>query len=187
MASITRAHQARFARIDGEDFSPVMRWIRDERRMEGAEVTLGYLEHGAMALKQYYAIMVLDPLNAHAAGPYITQFWHVHQESKRYRIFCEEIFGQLIDHTEIDSQNTDMVHVVRDMYRYTRDLLPRVFHRQYVDPNFWPQSIAHEARITCYQSMSDEVPEILQHDRLFEPRARCSRGPGFRPAVQVKR
>jgi hypothetical protein len=187
VALITRAHEERFSRIDAEDFSLVMQWIRDARFAEGAQVTLSYLEYGVMSLKQYYAIMVLDPLNAHAAGPFITQFWHVHKDCRGYNRFCKEIFGRVIGHTEIDAENTDMVHVVRGMYRYTRDLAPRIFDRAYIDGNFWPQSLSPEARITCYQSVDAGISEILQQDRLFELRTRCSRGPGFRSTAQVEK
>lgn len=154
---LTPFHTERVARIDAEDFSVVVRKVREQMVELGEPVSGAFLDEGVLALKQYYVVALLDPKNQHAVSDAIDPFWHFHiLDTKNYFTFGEEVFGQYIHHTPLDHGDAAEVARVRDLYNYTARIYGELFG--YINPAFYPAELTDE-RLICFHNKV-EAPEV---------------------------
>jgi len=167
IAQITPDQMRRLERIDAEDFSLVMEKAIEDLAAMGVQVSTDYGRRGIHALKQYYAVAMLDPANAHSVTLPIDPFWHAHiLFTAEYRRFCDDVIGEYMDHVPLDKQDSSKVKNVRQLYTYTLEVLPRLFSD--IDQDFWPTAVT-DADLICYHKGNTEIYPALQADRLFEP------------------
>src|SRR6185295_1233920 len=97
-------HKHRLEIIDNEDDEPVVNKVRESlEEIHGQLPTDEYIRSGVIGLKQYYAIALLDPLNAHSVSEKIDLFWHSHiLHSRRYIKFCNKVVGEYMHHLPLD-------------------------------------------------------------------------------------
>lgn len=130
-------HIERLRMIDEFDYSKVSPKTQQELAEKGLEVDQQYLASGIHALKQYYAVALLDPDNMHAVSERVDPFWHSHIVFTRdYVSFCDRIFGEYIHHEPLNKQDSLEVAKVRQLYSYTHGIYQRLFRE--VDPQWWP-------------------------------------------------
>lgn len=167
---ITIDQRRRLEYIDSEDYSLVMEKTQDDLSGKGMVVDRDYLEQGIYALKQYYAVALLDPANAHAVTVPIDPFWHSHiLFTREYRIFCEAVVGEYMEHIPLDKTSKSKVENVKQLYNYTLKILPKLFSD--INKKFWPDS-AYD-NIICWHKGNQTIYPEVQKDRLFEP---CGEG-----------
>lgn len=170
IAQITTDQHRRLKRIDAEDYSLVMEKAMEDLADRGRPVTREYASRGIYALKQYYAVAMLDPANAHSVTLPIDPFWHAHiLFTAEYRAFCDDIVAQYMDHVPLDRRDYRKVENVRQLYDYTLGVLPQLFND--VNLEFWPPVVS-DAELICYHKGNTEIYPALQPDRLFDPVAR---------------
>jgi hypothetical protein len=152
---ITPFHQPRLERIDAEDFSSVKKKVALDLEKIGIVTDEAYLDAGILALKQYYAVALLDPNNSHAISDTLDPFWHAHiLFSQRYTDFCQDVAGAFMHHFPLDHDNNAQVENVDALYRYTINTLPKLF--TVTDSRFWPQQLSRE-RLICMHKGNQEV------------------------------
>ncbi len=160
----------RIAEIDAEDYSGVKRKTREFLMEIGNKPTDRYLDAGVYALKQYYAVAVLDPANAHAVPARVDPFWHAHiLHTQQYVGFCDRVVGEYMHHTPLDPGNGDQVQNVRELYAYTLETMEKLFGE--FDEKFWTDDLSDAAMI-CFHRGNQELYPRLQPYRLFEPNPR---------------
>jgi len=163
----------RLAFIDTEDYDPVARKVRQHFVDTGTSFSSGYIQRGIFALKQYYAVALLDPGNAHAISRPLDPFWHAHVlHSEEYTDFCKRVVGEYMHHRPLDHSKSEHVAAVRRLYDYTLDVLPKIFST--VDAQFWPANVADDALICYHKGNQDGIYNEIQPYRLFEPSSRGS-------------
>jgi hypothetical protein len=147
--TLTPLHLQLVQRIDDEDFSGVKRKVREELAKQGQPTTDEFLDAGILALKQYYAVALLDPTNEHAVSDVIDPFWHAHiLHTKEYIAFCDEVFGQYVHHEPLDHALPDRLRHVARLYAYTGDVYRQMFN--HIDGTFYPVSQGlPDARLLC--------------------------------------
>ncbi len=156
--------------VDAEDYSDVVRKVMEYFSEIGFIPPPDYLERGIYALKQYYAVALLDPANAHAVSVPVDPFWHFHVlHSEKYMDFCERVIGEYMHHRPLDRSKKPNLEAVRRLYSYTLDVLPQIFST--VDLEFWPQDLS-DAAIICWHKGNQEIYPQVQPYRLFEPTPR---------------
>lgn len=166
----------RLAVIEMEDYSGVIRKTLEHFSEIGFSAPDGYVERGIYALKQYYAVAMLDPANAHAVSRPVDPFWHAHVlHTEQYAEFCNRVVGEYMHHRPLNHGNKKHVAVIRRLYDYTLDVLPKLF--SVVDGEFWLTGAPDEMLI-CWHKGNQEIYRALQPMRLFEPN---SRGVGYLP------
>ncbi len=157
----------RLAVIDLEDFSGVERKVREHFVELGRELSAGYVERGIYALKQYYAVALLDPANAHAVSRVIDPFWHAHiLHTEQYMEFCNRVVGEYMHHQPLDHARPDHVAIIRRLYGYTLEVLTRFF--SVVSPEFWPNKVM-DAELICMHKGNQTIYSLVQEYRLLEP------------------
>jgi hypothetical protein len=167
IARITNDQRRRLERIDAEDFSLVMNKAMEDLAATGIHVSKAYAQRGIYALKQYYAVAMLDPANAHSVTLPVDPFWHAHiLFTAEYRHFCDEVIGEYMDHVPLDKRDRAKIENVRQLYDYTLAVLPKLFSD--IDQEFWPAAVT-DAELICYHKGNTEIYLDLQADRLFEP------------------
>ena len=135
-------------RLDNEDFGPVIRKTCEHLQERGSVASDEMMQNGIMALKQYYLVALLDPLNAHAVSRIVDEFWHAHiLHTREYSSFCEDFIGAFMHHVPLDKSSSSMVSNVSDLYSYTLTILPQLFDN--VDDRMWSSADTTEALI-CY-------------------------------------
>ncbi len=156
---------AALERIDAEDFSGVRRKVAEELGKQGRFVDSEYLDAGVLALKLYYALPVIDPLNMHAVSDELDPFWHMHiLHTTQYALFCKESVGSFMHHDPLDHARLADVARVRFLYGYTLDVLREAFGE--LDPRFYPSHLSDE-HLVCthgqdvYDATSDPFAIIL--------------------------
>jgi hypothetical protein len=156
--------------IDDFDYSKVKWKVSDD--LSGLPDT--YLRQGIENLKLYYAVALLDPLNAHAVSAPVDPFWHAHVLfSKDYISFCNQTYGGYVHHQPLDQNDRDAVAMVRRLYTYTIEIYRQMFHSY--DTDWWGDTGEIRAlRLVCLHMLIKE-PELMQ-------RARFPRN----PAMQVR-
>lgn len=160
--------------IDSEDYSSVIRKVTEYFTEIGFVPPTNYIERGVYSLKQYYAVALLDPANAHAVSAPVDPFWHSHiLHSEQYMSFCEMVVGEYMHHRPLDHSKTLHLDAVRRLYSYTLDVLPQLF--SIVDEVFWPQGLS-DAAIICWHKGNQGIYTEVQPYRLFEP---TERGVGY--------
>jgi len=165
--SITSEHLRRIQIIDAEDYSGVIRKTREFLSETGRDFTEDYLCDGVLALKQYYAIAMLDPANAHVVSVPVDPFWHSHiLHTQQYSDFCYNVVGEYMHHIPLDHSCSEKVENVRILYDYTQDVLRRLFVS--VSDVLWPENDGDVALICFHKGNQGIYPE-LQNIRLYEP------------------
>jgi hypothetical protein len=133
--------------IDTENFEGVKRKVREEFAHWGETVSEEFLEAGVLALKQYYAVALLDPYNEHAVSDSIDPFWHAHiLHTKEYIAFGERIFGQYVHHEPLDHDNATQLRHVARLYAYTTNAYRKMF--SHIDAAFYPE-VMPDAQLLC--------------------------------------
>lgn len=151
--------------IDAEDFSGVQRKVREELAKQGEPASAEFLEAGVLALKQYYAVALLDPHNEHAVSDVIDPFWHAHiLHTELYIAFGERVFGQYVQHEPLDHGNTEQLRHVARLYAYTTVVYRQMFN--YINPAFYPETMT-DARLLCSHHQIDNPS--LRQDSIFPP------------------
>ena len=127
-------HLERLRLIDTFDYSPALQKVSRDK----GGLTPAYLRQGELALKQYYAVALLDPLNEHAVSKLVDPFWHCHVLfTKEYVRFCGTIFGGYIHHAPLDPSDENEVSSVGKLYDYTLKTYKKIFKQ--IDPEWWPE------------------------------------------------
>lgn len=170
MVELHPEQKKRLAVIDMEDYSGVVRKTTEYFSEINFAVPEGYMERGIYALKQYYAVAMLDPANAHAVSRPVDPFWHAHiLHTEQYVEFCNRVVGEYMHHRPLNHGNKEHVAVIRRLYGYTLDVLPQFF--SVVDNNFWTKDVPDEMLI-CMHKGNQEIYRELQPMRFFEPNER---------------
>lgn len=126
-------HAAKIQAIDDFDFSQTANKVYKEH--DG--LTQEYLDKGIENLKRYYVVALLDPEREHAVSRFVDPFWHAHiLHTTEYNKFCQDIFGQYIQHAPLDYSEKREVDRVLKLYNYTLALYERIFIN--VDRQWWP-------------------------------------------------
>lgn len=164
---LTALQSSRVELIDLEDFSGVKRKVREELAKQGIYATDEFLDEGVLALKQYYAVALLDPTAKHAVSDHIDPFWHAHiLHTEQYIAFGESVFGQYVQHQPLDHADTAQVAHVAGLYAHTASVYPKLF--THINREFYPD-VMPEARLLCAHAEIDD-PELreqaIDFDRL---------------------
>lgn len=153
---IDNFHVERLRLIDEFDYAHVAKKTCEELREKGMVVDPAYLGRGIEALKQYYAVALLDPDNMHAVSETVDPFWHSHIIfTREYHDFCQQVFGQYIHHQPLDKGDAAQVEKVRRLYQYTHNLYSRMF--RHLDPHWWPEPSKAGMVCTHYRVTNLEV------------------------------
>ncbi len=125
--------QEKIGIIDDTDFSKVAKKVAHDHGFDER-----YVERGILALKQYYAIAVLDPLNMHAVSTEVDPFWHTHiLFTEDYAEFCQKLVGTYVHHTPLDEDDSAEVERIKRLYAWTLQSFDEVFER---DREFFPDN-----------------------------------------------
>jgi hypothetical protein len=164
-------HLRRLSIIDCENYTGVIKKTREVlTEMRGEVPPDTYLARGILGLKQYYAVALLDPANAHAISAELDPFWHAHiLHSEQYERFCRDVVGEFMHHIPLDRDNQAQVENLRVLYDYTIEVLDRLFIKR--DTKFWPSEVP-DIKLICYHKGNVEVYPDVQSIRLYEPTAR---------------
>lgn len=161
-SGITPEHLKKLVFIDGCDFNHYFE--------KGVELGLipNDTDREAMifALKQYYAIAMLDPANGHAISDLLDPLWHAHMLfSQEYEQFCITVIGEYMHHTPLLKNDIAMRAKVRSLYDYTLQRLHECFNG--VDEAMWP--VLSDERLICLHRGNQDVYAGMQAIRLFPP------------------
>jgi len=168
----TPLHLERLQRIDSEDFTKVTEKVRSDAAKLGIHLSNQFLNNGVLALKQYYAVAMLDPANGHALSEVLDPFWHAHMLfSQDYTDFCVDVVGEYMHHVPLSQNDRAQVERVRFLYDYTILILPTLFTK--VSDEFWP-AVVTDAHLICYHKGNQGIYTHLQSARMFEPDVRLS-------------
>jgi len=163
---VSPLQRQRLALVDAEDFGPVIRKVREESTKQGGRLLTRDTEAGVLALKQYYAVALLDPFNEHAVSDHVDPYWHAHiLHTTQYTRFCERVFGQYIHHEPLDHADTKQVARVAELYRYTYGVFCRMF--SYVDGDFYPEDLPDSRTICTHYRVTDS---IVRAESMIPPR-----------------
>lgn len=165
---LNNEHIVRIKLIDQEDFSSIVRKTREILLASGRnDISDEYLERGVFALKQYYALAMLDPANAHAISDIVDPFWHAHiLHSEQYVPFCTSVVGEYMHHRPLDKSNAGHVEIISRLYDYTHTVLQSFFVN--VDDLFWPKAVS-DVTLICWHKGNSSIYQDLQKIRLLEP------------------
>jgi len=150
-------HRERLELIDNHDFTGVKRKMRADAAEHLSE---GYLEEGILALKQYYAVALLDPKNEHAVADRVDPFWHPHiLHTRQYTLFCEQVFGQYIHHEPLDRTDAVARAAVARRYKHSSRVYDRLF--RYINRKFFPRNMP-DIKLVCthYEVHTPEIREV---------------------------
>ncbi|MCA9361741.1 hypothetical protein KC906_00040 [Candidatus Kaiserbacteria bacterium] len=153
-------HQERLAYIDSCDFSRYF-----DKAVE-LDLISGNVDREAIifALKQYYAIAMLDPANGHAVSDVVDPLWHAHMLfSEEYAQFCSIVVGEYMHHTPLLKNDDAMRMKVRALYDYTLLRLRECF--SHVDERMWPALL--DERLICMHKGNQSIYIDMQAARLF--------------------
>lgn len=155
--------------IDDHNYNGVC-WKVNEwfKERHGYLPTSRYIESGVYGLKQYYAVALLDPLNAHAVSAKIDQFWHAHMlYSQEYSDFCNNVIGRYMHHVPLDTSNEEKIKEVERLYDYTLDILQKLFGE--LNKEDWPRRGEIDYKLICFHGK--DYSEV-NHYALFPPNER---------------
>ena len=164
-------HAEKIALIDATDFSGVRRKTREGFVERGILVDENYLNEGILALKQYYAIAILDPLNMHVVSDKVDPFWHAHiLHTEEYVDFCNRTVGSYMHHSPLDHGRPKHVEGVNRLYRYTAKCFRHFF--AYVNLEFFPMELKEDNLICVHfgNTYHSEVGQnaLLPHDAAMQ-------------------
>ncbi|MEO8637821.1 MAG: hypothetical protein ABI430_02890 [Candidatus Taylorbacteria bacterium] len=154
-------------RVDSEDYSRIAKKAELDLRSQG--VTPMESERAIYALKQYYAVAVINPQNMHAIGYMVDPYWHAHiLHTERYEQFCREAIGYFMHHRPLDHDEEQKVAAICELYDYTLDILNVIFNG-HVDQAFWEKDPPTN-RVMCSHSESPLL--AIPGEEQFEPNLR---------------
>lgn len=158
--------------IDTWDFSGVKKKTKQDLAERGQHVDDDYLDRGIEALKRYFAVALLDPLNPHAVSLQLDPFWHAQiLFTTSYRSFCERTIGQFMDHEPLDHSDLKAVGVVRKLYDYTCNIYTKIFGQD--DVEFFARNLP-DAQLVCIHYTCTKSPAlgetVFAHASLPDPR-----------------
>lgn len=157
-------HKRLLAEIDATDFSPVQKKVASDLRKQGIVVVQDWLDEGILALKQYYAIAILDPRNMHAVSDAVDPFWHAHiLHTEAYMDFCDRAVGAYLHHDPLDHDHETRVGAVDRLYRYTTWCFKRFFN--HVNLEFFPEELPQH-RLVCLHQEVTYVKQLGQFGLL---------------------
>lgn len=135
--------------IEQEDYSGVARKVREfYKAVMRHEPSEEYMKTGIIGLKEYYAIALLDPLNAHAVSEKIDYFWHAHiLHAEQYELFCKRVVGRTMHHIPMDKKNPTELENVMTLYDYTSEIMRKIFKN--VETHNWPLRDTPEYELVC--------------------------------------
>lgn len=134
-------------RIDDEDYSIVLQKTKKQLRWQGLPYDDKFLQKGLMALKQYYAVAVLDGSNPHAVSDIVDPFWHSHIIcTMQYERFCYETAGYFMHHVPHNEESEEQITALERTYEYTMEIYDTLFH--HVDRELNPLVLPRE-RCIC--------------------------------------
>ena len=164
--AILPLHMDRLKALDKEDLGFVRKKVALLLKQQGANPTDDYLDRGILALKQYYAVAILDAANAHAISQAIDPFWHAHLLfTERYQEFCERTAGYLMSHEPLDFEHQGQVNHAMALYGYTLEVLGP---RMKLDPEFWTPMSLESVMCSHVDSIQPENP---LHTTSLNPKA----------------
>ncbi len=156
-------HTQRLQVIDLEDYTSIRRKVREMLAEDKILVSDDYLDAGIAALKQYYAVALLDPANSHAISGQLDPFWHAHiLHSAQYMAFCDKVVGRYMHHIPLDTTDVRKVENVGALYGYTQKVLGILFPN-HLDARFWPTAPA-DLKLVC--THANDYP-LVNHLGLF--------------------
>ncbi len=130
---------ARLRTIEEHDFGGVKHKVCEDLGRAGRHVTDEWLNAGVLALKQYYAIAIIDGINMHAVSDAVDPFWHAHiLHTRQYADFCNRLAGRYLHHEPLDHGKSADVDFVKRLYDFTMRRYAECF--VFVDPDFHPAS-----------------------------------------------
>jgi len=133
--------------------------------------TQSELEARLFGLKQYYAIVLLDPCNSHAVSLEVDKFWHVHiLHTHQYQNFCQSMMGAFIHHIPLNRHDSRQMENIRDVYGHTLDTLKSVFGEDQIDPSVWTNT-GMDNQFICWggsRAVPQEVTEIALFPKVRE-------------------
>ena len=166
----------RLTHIDGEDYSHICEKVQEHLEIVRVSLSANFLERGVFALKQYYAVALLDPANAHALSRALDPFWHFHVlRTEQYTEFCSRVVGEYMHHRPLERGNVEHIRVMRRLYDYTFEVISKLFSE--VDKEFWPEELS-DSDLICWHKGNQTIYMDLQKYRLFDP---TPRGVGYMP------
>lgn len=164
-SAILPFHLGKIREIDASDFGGVRWKTKETLAKQGIRVDEEYIDEGILALKQYYAITILDPLNMHAVSDLVDPFWHAHiLHTEEYIDFCNRTVGGYMHHSPLDHGRAKHVQGVDRLYRYTSKCFRKFF--TYVNPTFFPLHLKDE-NLLCAHFGTEEYGKDLQLNALL--------------------
>ncbi len=145
-------HLERLAIIDNEDFSDYIRKAADQaERHNGKRPDQKYLDDGEFGIKQFYSLVVLDPVNSHAISFKLDPFWHSHiLHTKQYIEFCNRLVGEVLHHFPLESGNDLEREGVKHEMEFTVERLRKIYGDD-ISP-LWMTDVDIESSIICWGS-----------------------------------
>ncbi|MFN8508995.1 MAG: hypothetical protein U0Z75_00230 [Deinococcaceae bacterium] len=158
----------RLKRIDDFDYGPLAKRMKKELPKEGVDATDEYISQGIFALKQYYAVALLDPKNRHAIALELDPFWHTHiLFTKEYVQFCDDVFGQYIHHVPLDNDDALAVDEVLELYTYTLGIYKQMFRVDTIN-GYWSEP--ERSNMVCLHQL---VCNPIVHSQGLFPAVYC--------------
>lgn len=146
---LSEYHRTRINLIDQNDYTGVLRKVREETaKYNVAHPDVWYTE-GLLALKQYYAVALLDGMNMHAVSDRVDPFWHAHiLHTKQYTQFCDDVVGGYMHHEPLDPEDIIAVNHVATLYNFTRKRYDEIF--KYTNDQFNPRTLSTDELICVH-------------------------------------
>lgn len=160
--------------IDEEDYSGVTNKAKKELNDKGVFIDDNYCKNAIFALKQYYTIALLDPLNAHAISLSVDPFWHAHiLHTEQYAIFCTNVVGDYMHHRPLNLDVKKQVNNVCILYKYTLEILSKIF--DHIDETFWKCDFS-KSEVICFHkgNRDDDLYAQVLDDAIFKKTQRGS-------------
>jgi hypothetical protein len=153
---LTDYHLRRLRLIDEHNYSGVLRKVNEELAARGKIYSQEWYQEGLLALKQYYAVALLDGMNMHAVSDRVDPFWHAHiLHTMQYAEFCRDTVGGFMHHEPLDHEDLAAVDHVDSLYRFTRERYDEIF--THVSDRFNPRSLAREELICVHFGITYEA------------------------------
>ena len=144
--------------IDDEPFMPVAIKLRQELAKQSFFPDDNYFNQGFLALKQYYAIAVIDRINMHAASDVIDPFWHTHiLFTENYCALSDKMFGHYMHHVPLTDSNEDRLVFLEKLYAHTQDVYAKTF--SYYNTDFFPTHVTRE-QLICFHGNDGYHPDV---------------------------
>ena len=152
-------HRKRLQSIDDEDFSDIASKVIDDLEELGKGITGEELHSRLFGLKQYYAIVLLDPYNSHAVSVEVDKCWHTHLlHTHQYQNFCHNLMGAFIHHIPLNRHDPRQMENIKDVYGHTLETLHSVFGE--VNPLVWTNT-GQDNQFICWGGSRAAPQEVL--------------------------